>query len=170
MFNAAVALGRPVAELVAPVDSVMFCLSKGLGAPAGSMLVGSKKDMDRGRLLRKRLGGGMRQAGILGAACLIALEEMPARLTEDHTHARALAAALAACAGVQVESPVETNIIIADVGKSKLTAAAFSKAMLGRGILFNPISPTKIRMVTHLDVSTPDVATVIAAIGEEFRA
>ena len=168
VFNAAAALGCDVAQIAAPVDSVMFCLSKGLGAPAGSMLVGTKKDMDRGRLLRKRLGGGMRQAGILGAACLIALEEMPARLTEDHTHARALAAALAGCAGVQVESPVETNIIIADVGKSKLTAAAFSKAMLGRGILFNPISPTKIRMVTHMDVSATDVATVIAAIGEEY--
>ena len=170
VFNAAAALDCTVAEIVAPVDSIMFCLSKGLGAPAGSMLVGTKKDMDRGRLLRKRLGGGMRQAGVLGAACLIALEEMPARLKEDHAHARTLAAALGACDGVQVESPVETNIVIADVGKSKLTAAAFSQSMRERGILFNPISPTKIRMVTHMDVSATEVGTVVKTIDELFRA
>ena len=169
VFNAAATLGCIVAEIVAPVDSVMFCLSKGLGAPAGSMLVGTKKDMDRGRLLRKRLGGGMRQAGVLGAACLIALEEMPTRLKEDHVHARALAVALAACAGVQVESPVETNIVIADVSQSKLMAATFSQAMRERGILFNPISPTKIRMVTHMDVSAADVEVAIAAINEAFH-
>ncbi len=170
VFNAAAALGCTVAEIVAPVDSVMFCLSKGLGAPVGSMLAGTRNEMDRGRLLRKRLGGGMRQAGVLAAAGLIALEQMPARLAEDHQHAKALAAALSGCPGVKVESPVETNIVIADVGKSKLTAAAFSESMRQRGILFNPISPTKIRMVTHMDVSAADVNTSIAAINEALHA
>ena len=168
MFNAAVALGCSPAEVAAPADTVMFCLSKGLGAPVGSMLVGSKRDMDRGRLLRKRLGGGMRQSGVLAAAGLIALEQMPGRLAEDHANARKLADALASCPGVKVENPVETNIVIADVSGSKLTAAAFSEAMKKTGVLFNPISPTRIRMVTHLDVSPDQIETVVIGVRHQL--
>ena len=170
VFNAAAALGCPVKEIVEPVDSVMFCLSKGLGAPVGSMLAGTKQDMDRGRLLRKRLGGGMRQAGILAAAGLIALEEMPARLPEDHQHAQMLAAALAEGSGVVVESPVETNIVIADFEASRYTASEFCEAMKENGILLNPISPTKARFVTHVDVSHENIEKVAAAIRKLFAA
>lgn len=166
IFNAAASLGCTVRDIAAPVDSVMFCLSKGLGAPVGSMLVGTRQDMDRGRLLRKRLGGGMRQAGILAAAGLIALEQMPARLSEDHAHAQLMAAALAQCSGVVVEGPVETNIVIADFSKSRFSATQFSKSMQEKGILLNTISPTKARLVTHLDVSAESTQAAVTAIRE----
>src|SRR5262249_56419314 len=101
IFNAAVALGRPVAEITGKFDSVMFCLSKGLGAPVGSMLVGSRKFIEQARRYRKSLGGGMRQAGVLAAAGLIALEKMPARLKEDHDNAKFLAEALQPIPGIK---------------------------------------------------------------------
>ena len=110
----------------------------------------------------------MRQSGVLAAAGLIALEQMPGRLAEDHANARKLADALARCPGVKVESPVETNIVIADVSGSKLTAAAFSEAMKQTGVLFNPISPTKIRMVTHLDVSPDQIETVVISVRHQL--
>src|SRR6201991_1400175 len=113
VFNAATALGISVAELTRGFDTVMFCLSKGLGAPVGSMLVGSAKAIERARVFRKALGGGMRQAGVLAAAGLIALNEMPKRLAEDHAHARILAKSVANEANVEIDlDAVQTNIVI----------------------------------------------------------
>ena len=152
IFNAAAALGRPVAEIAAKVDTVMFCLSKGLCAPVGSMLVGPRKLIDRGRLYRKRLGGGMRQAGILAAAGLIALEKMPARLGEDHFSARMVANRLAAMPGIELDpAKVVTNIIIFDVAGTGLCAVEFAARMKMRGVLMSAFGPTLVRIVTHYD-------------------
>ena len=153
IFNAAVALGRPVIELTREADSVMFCLSKGLGAPVGSMLVGSKDFIEEARLVRKMLGGGMRQAGVLAAAGLIALEEGPKRLAEDHANARFLAHGLAEITGIKVETDkVVTNILFFDVSGTGLTAAQVSERLKAENVLANPYDSKLIRMVTHLDV------------------
>src|SRR5207237_5608950 len=115
VFNAAVALNLPVADVTRKFDSVMFCLSKGLGAPVGSMLVGSRSFIDQARSVRKALGGGMRQAGILAAAGLIALEEMPKRLPEDHANAKFLAESLARIPKVRIDpAKVTKNIVFYD--------------------------------------------------------
>ncbi len=156
IFNAAAFLGRPVSELVSGADTVMFCLSKGLGAPVGSLLAGSAEDIARARLYRKRLGGGMRQAGVLAAAGLVALEQMPGRLVEDHLNARKLADLLARLPGIQVVHRVETNIVIFDVSGTGLTAAQFSARLKEGGVLINPINATQLRLVTHYDVSSED--------------
>lgn len=154
IFNAAAATRTPVSRIVKDADSVMFCLSKGLGAPVGSMLVGAAEAVGRGRLLRKRLGGGMRQAGILAAAGLIALEESPRRLGEDHDNARFLAEQLAAIPGIAIDSArVETNIVIFDVSGLGLSAKDFSGALKAQGVLANGIDATHLRLVTHSDVS-----------------
>ena len=165
VFNAACALGQPVGRIAASVDTLMFCLSKGLGAPVGSMLVGSAADMASGRLYRKRLGGGMRQAGVLAAAGLIALEEMPSRLHEDHANAQFLAAELTGVAGIAIDAAcVQTNIVIFDVSGAGLTASEFSGRLRTRGILANGISATHMRMVTHCDVNRDDCARAIEAV------
>jgi threonine aldolase len=167
IFNAAVYLHRAVAEISAKVDTVMFCLSKGLGAPVGSMLVGSREAIDRGRLFRKRLGGGMRQAGVLAAAGLIALERMPWRLLEDHTNARLLAEGLRQVKGVTVDlSKVQTNIVIFDVSGTGLSGAQFSARLKDRGVLANPVSATTLRMVTHFDVNASDCQAALGACEE----
>jgi len=153
VFNAAVALGVPVADVVAPVDTVTFCLSKGLGAPAGSMLCGPKVLMDKGRLLRKRLGGGMRQAGVLAAAGLIALHDMPGRLSEDHANAQLMADGLAAIPGVKVERAPATNILFFDVTETGYSGVAFSERLKERGVLMNAASgASRLRLLTHFDV------------------
>ena len=123
IFNAAAASGSTVRSIVAKADTVMFCLSKALGAPVGSMLAGPKALIDKGRLYRKRLGGGMRQAGVLAAAGLIALEEHPAKLAADHANARALAECLAAIPGISINpAEVQSNIVIFDVSATSLAA------------------------------------------------
>lgn len=163
LFNAAVALGRPVSELCAGADTVMVCLSKGLGAPVGSILAGPAALIDEGRLYRKRLGGGMRQAGVLAAAGLVALEESPARLPDDHANARFLAAGLAALPGVRVLNPKPaTNIVVFEAPEP----ARLSAALKERGVLINPISPTAMRAVTHYDVNRADCAAALAALAE----
>lgn len=167
LFNAAAASGLPVAGIVAPVDSVMFCLSKGLGAPAGSMLAGTRAAIDRGRLLRKRLGGGMRQSGILAAAGLLALDEMPARLMQDHANARWLATQIAAVNGLVINaSQVATNIAIFDVTGTGWTAPAFSAALKARGVLMNAINARDIRLVTHYDVDRGACEAAFEAVRE----
>jgi threonine aldolase len=153
VFNAACALNLPVSRVVEKADSVMFCLSKGLGAPVGSMLAGRQSDIEKGRLYRKRLGGGMRQAGILAAAGLIALEKMPARLSEDHANARFLADGIAGLPGMRVPNPVETNIVIFDISGTGFNSTEYSQALLERGILANGVGPQRMRMVTHYDVT-----------------
>jgi threonine aldolase len=158
VFNASVALGIGVRELTRGFDTVMFCLSKGLGAPVGSMLVGTWEQMDRARIIRKALGGGMRQAGILAAAGLIALEEGPGRLHEDHANAKLLAERLATAPGLVIDpGAVETNIVIyrlarRDDGKMG-DAAAFVARLRERGVLCGTVGRDGVRFVTHRDVS-----------------
>jgi threonine aldolase len=157
IFNAAVALGETVAALARPADSVMFCLSKGLGAPVGSMLLGTRAFIDEARGVRKMLGGGMRQAGVLAAAGLIALEESPKRLHEDHANARLLADGLAALPGVKIDpEKVVTNIVIFDVAETGRAADAICAQLRERGVLGSGFG-SAIRMVTHFDVSRSDI-------------
>jgi len=165
VFNAACYLNRPIGEIAEKADTVMFCLSKGLGAPVGSLLAGTAKDIARGRLYRKRLGGGMRQAGILAAAGLIALEEMPHRLGEDHANARFLAEEIAKMPGVSLDpSRVQTNIVIFDIGSTGLSTKEFSAALKARGILMNAIDTTHMRAVTHCDVTRADCQRAIEVL------
>jgi threonine aldolase len=153
IFNASVALGVSVAELTRKFDSVMFCLSKGLGAPVGSMLVGSKEFIEQARIIRKMLGGSMRQVGVLAAAGLIALEENPKRLHIDHANARFLAQELAQIPGIEIDaSKVVTNILFFDVSGTGLSAYEISKLLAAQGVLANATNAQSIRMVTHLDV------------------
>jgi len=153
IFNASVALGWSVRELTSKFDSVMFCLSKGLGAPVGSLVVGSKDFIEEARLVRKMLGGGMRQAGVLAAAGLIALEESPKRLHIDHENAKFLAQGLAEIPGIKINpDKVVTNILFADVSGTGLSAPEVSKRLAAQAVLANPSSPQTLRMVTHCDV------------------
>lgn len=163
VFNAAAAAGMPVARIARDVDTLMFCLSKGLGAPVGSMLCGSAAQMSKARMYRKRLGGGMRQAGVLAAAGLIALEEMPARLGEDHANAAYLAAELAKLPGVTVK-PVATNIIIFDLPAGGISAAGLTGELKKQGLLMSAFGPTRVRAVTHFDVSRDDCTRALEAI------
>jgi threonine aldolase len=170
VFNAATALGEDVKTLTRGFDTVMFCLSKGLGAPVGSMLVGSAEGMARARLFRKALGGGMRQAGVLAAAGLIALEQGPKRLHEDHANARLLAEALAKIESVEIDlDAVETNIVVFRL-TGGLRAADLSARLKARGILASAVGPATIRLVTHLDVDRAACVTAAAALGEEIEA
>ncbi|MDE1162054.1 MAG: low-specificity L-threonine aldolase [Acidobacteriaceae bacterium] len=158
IFNAAAALNSDVKSLTSGFDTVMFCLSKGLGAPVGSMLVGSKELMDRARSYRKALGGGMRQAGILAAAGLIALEEMPARIADDHRNARLLAEAVATSPAVRIDvERVQTNIVVFELANGG-DAFALVAALKEAGVLVSAIGPHAVRLVTHLDVSDSDCA------------
>jgi len=167
IFNAAAALGMPVGEIAAPADTVMFCLSKGLGAPAGSILAGPAALMAKGRLYRKRLGGGMRQVGVLAAACLVALDESPRRLFDDHRNARFLAEGLARMEGVRVDpSRVETNIVVFDVSGTGVAPAEIAARLRQRGVLLNAINDRELRAVTHYDVSREDCAQALEAVGE----
>jgi threonine aldolase len=152
VFNAATALGISVAELTRGFDTVMFCLSKGLGAPVGSMLLGSGEAIDRARIFRKALGGGMRQAGVLAAAGLIALKEMPARLDEDHVNARLIAEdiALEPAADIDLDA-VQTNIVIFTL-RNDGDAATFCTALKQKGVLASATGPNSVRFVTHYDV------------------
>jgi threonine aldolase len=165
VFNAAAALGVSVRELTSGFDTVMFCLSKGLGAPVGSMLVGSAKAMAQARLYRKALGGGMRQAGVLAAAGLIALEEMPARLGEDHANARLLAQAAARHKAEIDLTTVQTNIVIFNL-RGGGDAAAFCAALKERGVLASGIGSRAVRLVTHFDVSREDCERAAEVVGE----
>lgn len=165
IFNAACYLHCTVRELSDPADTVMFCLSKGLGAPAGSMLVGSAESIERGRLYRKRLGGGMRQAGVLAAAGLVALQEMPQRLGEDHENARWLAAKLVEIRGIQLDlASVQTNIVIFDISASGRNPADFSKCLKTRGVLMNGANSRQMRAVTHYDVTRRDCERAVETI------
>ncbi|MEP7272052.1 MAG: GntG family PLP-dependent aldolase [Acidobacteriota bacterium] len=167
IFNASIALNVSVAEIARPFDSVMFCLSKGLGAPVGSMLIGGKAFIEEARNWRKRLGGGMRQVGILAAAGLIALEQSPQKLIEDHANARRLAAGLTGLNGIYVDpEKVQTNIVIFDLHATGLDTAHFASELKTRGILANGINPREMRMVTHYDVDRSGVERAINAARE----
>lgn len=167
IFNAAVYLGRNVAEITRNFDSVQFCLSKGLGAPVGSMIVGSKVFVDRCRVLRKMLGGGMRQAGVLAAAGLVALEEGPKLLAADHENAQILAHRLAEIPGIQIDpKKVQTNIVIFGLAKNGLAAPQFVDKLGQRNVLSGAVDSARVRLVTHRDVSRADVEEAAGIIGE----
>jgi len=168
VFNAAAALGIPVAELTRGFDTVMFCLSKGLGAPVGSMLVGSRELIGRARSIRKALGGGMRQAGILAAAGLIALEDGPAQLPEDHRNARLLAEAVAASDAAEIDlDAVQTNIVIFRLVEGG--AAEFVVQLQQRGVLASAIGKDAVRFVTHLDVDRAACERAAAIVAETLQ-
>ncbi len=169
VFNAAIALGLSVAELTRGFDTVMFCLSKGLGAPVGSMLVGSAKAIEQARIHRKALGGGMRQAGVLAAAGLIALHEMPKRLCEDHANARLLAEAIAAESSAEINpTEVETNIVIFRL-RDGADAAAFCASLKENGVLASAIGPHAVRLVTHYDADRKAIEQAAAVLTEVLR-
>jgi threonine aldolase len=174
VFNAAVATDTPVSRIVRDADSVMFCLSKGLGAPVGSLLVSTAEAITRARQYRKRLGGGMRQAGVLAAAALIALQDSPQRLHEDHQNARYLANRLFGIPGIKIDvARVRTNIVIFDISGLELTTAQFSAELKSRGLLANGITPTHMRLVTHLDVSRVQcerAAEILAEVAAQTNA
>lgn len=169
IFNAATALNESVADLTRHCDSVQFCLSKGLGAPVGSILLGSHDFIKEARIWRKRLGGGMRQAGILAAAGLIALEESPKRLHEDHANAKKLAKGLANINGIAIDvETVETNIVIFDIsgtGKSSAEIVSMIKDRNIQAIGFG----SKIRFVTHCDISPDQIGETLQAMSAVCR-
>jgi threonine aldolase len=168
VFNAATYLHEHVSAMTGKFDSVQFCLSKGLGAPVGSVIVGSRDFIERCRPIRKMLGGGMRQAGVLAAAGLVALEDGPGRLQVDHDNAQVLAQALARSPGIALDpSKVQTNIIIYSVKPSGLSSADFLARIAARGVLAVAVDADRVRMVTHLDVSRADIhqaADIVASV------
>jgi len=167
IFNAAEATGLPVREICAPADTVMFCLSKALGAPAGSILAGPANLIAKGRLYRRRLGGGMRQVGVLAAACLIALEDSPKKLAADHANAKSLAEGLARIPGIQIDpQEVATNIAVFDIAGTGKTPAAISLLLKREAVLINGINDRQMRAVTHYDVTREDCAHALAALAE----
>ncbi|MEP6717055.1 MAG: GntG family PLP-dependent aldolase, partial [Terriglobia bacterium] len=168
VFNASVASGRPVREIVAKVDTVMFCLSKALGAPVGSMLAGPSSLMDEGRLLRKRLGGGMRQAGVLAAAGLIALSEGPKGLEADHANAQYIAGRLRKIERISVYE-VETNIVIFDVSATGKQPREISAALKQRGVLINGFNDRSMRALTHYDVTAAQCAVAMDSLEDVLR-
>jgi threonine aldolase len=166
LWNASVALGVAPRELVAGADTVMACLSKGLCAPVGSLVAASRERIEEARRARKLLGGGMRQAGVLAAAGLVALDTMVERLADDHANARLLGEALAGCGGVEV-APVETNIVVARLaGRTAPEAVA---ALRERGVLAIAMDAATLRLVTHHDVSAADCRRAAEAIGRALR-
>ncbi|EAU69563.1 L-allo-threonine aldolase [Stigmatella aurantiaca DW4/3-1] len=155
LFNAQVATGTPAADWAKLTDTTSVCFSKGLGAPVGSALVGSAALIQEGRRLRKRLGGGMRQAGMLAAAALYALDHHVERLAEDHAHTRRLAVGLAELPGVKVDlARVETNILLVEFARP---SQEMVPRLAARGLLVNATGPHSVRLVCHLDVSASDI-------------
>jgi threonine aldolase len=164
IFNAAVAQNETVANLTKDCDSVQFCLSKGLGAPVGSMLLGARDFINEAKIWRKRLGGGMRQVGVLAAAGLVALEETPKILHVDHENARRLADGLANLKGIAIDPErAQTNIVIFDVSASGKTSSEIVAALKEREILASGFGDS-IRMVTHYDVSREDIDATLKAL------
>ena len=167
IFNAAVALNIKPALLAKDVDSMMFCLSKGLSAPVGSILTGSKEFIQKARKNRKMLGGGMRQAGILAAAGIIALDNMIERLEEDHKNARILGEGLAGISGIKVDlATIQTNMVYFDIQESSMDTFQFLPKLVEYNILGSPRPPTKVRLVTHYGINEDDIYATIKAIKE----
>ena len=176
LFNAAVALKRPARDFVRDIDSVTFCVSKGLAAPVGSVICGSSEVVARARRVRKMLGGGMRQAGVIAAAGIVALERMVDRLAEDHANARALAEGVARLPGLSIDlASVQTNIVIFGVergGTPEASAAATAELVAGcaaRKVKIHAIGPSSVRCVTHKDIDAEDIARTLDAFAEITR-
>ncbi|MCF8146562.1 MAG: low-specificity L-threonine aldolase [Deltaproteobacteria bacterium] len=158
IFNAAVALGVVASDLVAEADSVTFCLSKGLAAPVGSVVCGSRDFIREARRARKVVGGGMRQAGVIAAAGIVALTEMVDRLSEDHDNARRLAQGLVDAEGLSVDpGSVRTNIVYMDITKDGLLSAHLAELLAGDGVLLLPTGPRQLRAVTNYHIARDDV-------------
>jgi threonine aldolase len=168
IFNAAVAAGVPAAAFARHAETLTFCLSKGLSAPVGSVLVGSEEVIGEARRYRKMVGGGMRQAGVLAAAGLIALREGVGRLTEDHRRARRLGEGLARVPGIAIDlATVETNIVRFDVGGLGMTTAQFAERLKRRGVTVSGGAyPSGVRMVVHRHIDDPAIDQALQAIGE----
>jgi len=165
IFNAAAALGLPAAELAAAADSVSFCLSKGLAAPVGSMVCGSRDFIERARRVRKVLGGGMRQAGVLAAAGILAIEQMVPRLPEDHDNARRLARGLAAIKGLSLDlGRIHTNLVFFDVTGGRRSASDLADRLAAEGVLVLPAGPRRLRAVTHYHIGAEDVERAVAVV------
>jgi threonine aldolase len=170
IFNAAVALDENVADITQPFDSIQFCLSKGLGAPVGSLVLGSRDLIDKCRLFRKMLGGGMRQVGIIAAAGIVALEEGPLRLHEDHANARMLADGLSDVDGIDIDAgKVQTNIVIFGIGEVGFDSTTFLSELRNRGVLAVPIDRKRVRMVTHLDVTREQVEHTVEIVDQMVK-
>jgi threonine aldolase len=167
IFNAAVALGESVASMVRNVDSMMFCLSKGLAAPVGSMVAGSKEFIEKARVYRKMFGGGMRQAGVIAAAGLVALEKSPSRLHIDHKNAKRLAEGVAKIPGFAIDpSKVRTNIVIFDCSKTGKTAVDWCDILYKRGVWAQDTALYSVRLVTHCDVAEAGIERALAVLQE----
>ncbi|HNO84530.1 MAG TPA: GntG family PLP-dependent aldolase, partial [Anaerolineales bacterium] len=172
IFNAAAALNISVKDLVAPADSVMFCLSKGLVAPVGSMLVGGRKFINRARHLRKMLGGGMRQAGVLAAAGMISLEKMSTRLGQDHARAKKLFEGLQQVRGLKLDAfgPSSTNMVYFDLADEvKLSVNQVVEEMKKHGVLVDWAGPRRFRLVTHYWVDDAGVEKTLQALGAVLK-
>lgn len=164
LFNVMVETGETTEEVGSLFDSISICISKGLGAPVGSVLIGNQQDIDRARRLRKVMGGGMRQAGYLAAACTYALENHRNRLKEDNDRAKIIGDALLQCDYVASVRPVKTNIVIFDL-KAPQTAAEYLTKLESKGILAAPFGPSTVRFVTHLDFTQDMMDRVLEVIG-----
>jgi threonine aldolase len=169
LWNASVATGVPIRDWVAPVDTVMMCFSKGLGAPIGSILVGDRVTVRRARRLRKRMGGSMRQVGILAAAGLYAIDHHIERLADDHRRARTLADGLASIPGVRVV-PCDTNIIYFDLDESLGDLNAVISAASARGVRVSAYGPRRLRAITHLDVDDAGISRALETFDAVLRA
>jgi threonine aldolase len=171
IFNAAVALGCAPKELAQGFDSVMFCVSKGLCAPVGSLLCGSRAFIDKARSIRKLLGGAMRQVGILAAAGIVALDEMIDRLAEDHENAHVIAENLSLIEGIRIEpDKVKTNVVIFEITRPGMSSHELVAALAEHKILSNPVDDSHIRFLTHNDVSREDCLRACEAIGQLVHA
>lgn len=169
LFNAAAAAGVDVKEFTKSTDTVQICLSKGLGAPVGSLLAGSTDFIHHARKWRKRLGGGMRQAGVIAAPGLIALTKMKDRLGEDQWNARVLAEGIEAIPGLKLASQPETNIVVADVAGLNITSDLFVERLRAEGVITGTFGPTNVRFVTHFDISEDQIQKAIEAIARAAR-
>lgn len=170
IFNAATYLKASVADITRKFDSIQFCVSKGLGAPVGSLIVGSREFIERCRPIRKMLGGGMRQSGVLAAAALVALDEGPTRLWKDHENAKLLAQGLAAIPGIRLNpGKVQTNIVIFGIERGRMSSAEFLEALKARGVIALPVDASNVRMVTHLHVDHAAIKAAIAAVAEVMK-
>ncbi|MGQ9732425.1 MAG: low-specificity L-threonine aldolase [Candidatus Zipacnadales bacterium] len=167
IFNAATYLGVEPKVLAEPADSIQFCFSKGLAAPVGSMVCGTREFIAKARRARKMMGGGMRQAGVLAAACHVSLDRIVPRLHEDHANARLIAEELARHEGVSIDlNAIQTNIIRFEIAQEVMEGARLAALLRERGILVDARGGQKFRLVTHNDVSAKDAATVAAAFAE----
>jgi threonine aldolase len=164
VWNACIADGVELPAIATHFDALSFCFSKGLGCPVGSVLIGSRSFVAEARRTRKQLGGGMRQAGVLAAAALHALEHHVARLADDHANAARLADGIDGLAGLRVRRPVETNIVLVDTAGSRFSPLELVGTLIGEGVRGLPLDATTVRFVTHLDVRSDDVAHAVAVM------